>query len=54
MAHPHVYNLYNGTLPGSVGNVPTALHGDDHVACQKTIAATFFTFLQDENHNLLQ
>jgi hypothetical protein len=54
MADPYDYNIYNGTLPGPVGNVATALHGDDHVARQKTSAATFFTFLQDPNHNLLQ
>ena len=54
MAEPYVYTIYNGTLPGPVGYVPTALHGDDHVARQKTNAATFFTFLQDENRNLLQ
>jgi hypothetical protein len=54
MADPYDYNIYNGTLPGPVGNVATALHGDDHVARQKTSAATFFTFLQDPTQNLLQ
>jgi hypothetical protein len=54
MAETYVYNIYKGALPGPEGNVATALHGVDHVALQKTIAETFFTFLQDDNHNLLQ
>jgi hypothetical protein len=54
MDAPYANNIYNGTLPGPVGNVATALHGDDYVARQKTNAATFFTFLQDDNKNLLQ
>jgi hypothetical protein len=54
MADPYTNNIYNGTLPGPVGNVATVLHGEDHVARQKTIAATFFTYLQDDNKNLLQ